>query len=173
MTKYETKRTQHPTTSKSACKHQRPPKRDIHPRGEEREGEKKTRKTVSWNAYCQWQTLIQEEATPTQHKSAYECNKTIKSHSAPRKSSTWALHSSSSSLSSSQHCCHQWSDRIYDRITLDLQFEGSGKQLSWHRERERERERGRARVRDNNSTHYHAKELCYTQSTRLGKEHNT
>jgi hypothetical protein len=54
-----------------------------------------------------------------------------------------------------------------------LQFEGSGKQLSWHRERERERERGRARVRDNNSTHYHAKELCYTQSTRLGKEHNT
>jgi hypothetical protein len=47
MTKYETERKKHPTTSKSACKHQRPPKRDIHPRGEESEGKKKTRKTVS------------------------------------------------------------------------------------------------------------------------------
>lgn len=119
-------------------------------------------------------TLIQKEATPTQHKSAYECNKTIKSHSPPRQSSTWALHSSSSSSSSSQDCCHQRSDRIYDRITLDLQFEDCGKQLSWHREREGERsERGRASVRENNSTHYHAKELCYTQCTELGKEHNT
>ncbi len=134
---YETQRIQQPQSLHANIKdlpRETPP-------GWRKGGEKKTRKTASWNAYCQWQTLIQEEATPTQHKSAYECNKTIKSHSPPRKCSKWALHSSSSSSSSSQHCCHQWSDRIYDRITLDLQFDGCGKQLSWHRERERERER--------------------------------
>jgi hypothetical protein len=47
MTKYETERIQHPTTSKSACKHQRPPKRDIHPRGEESEGKKKKHEKLS------------------------------------------------------------------------------------------------------------------------------
>jgi hypothetical protein len=135
MTKYETERIQHPTTSKSACEHQRPPKRDIHPRDEKTEKKQKTRKTVSWNAYCQWLWFRKKQHQPNTNLHTNVIKQLNHIHPL-----TWALHSSSSS----QHCCHQWSDRIYDRITLDLQFEDCGKQLSWQREREREeRERER------------------------------